>query len=450
MGKGLDFVPTVAKQQKEMLKEAGVDSIEELFTDIPKEILIKKDLNIGKGLSEQELEKEITALSNKNADSKKYSYFLGAGCYNHFIPSIVSHLVGRSEFYTSYTPYQPEVGQGTLQSIYEWQTIISILTGMDLANASMYDGASALAEAMMMAKHITKRNEVIVSNAINPQYKETVVTYANAADLNLIEAAFENGITSVRELKQKINQNTTSVLVQHPNFFGCLEDLHEAAELAHEKGALLVVCVNEMLSLGMLKPPADFGADIVCGEAQSFGNSMSFGGPHVGFIATKEKYMRQIPGRIVGKTTDADGNISYVLTLQAREQHIRREKATSNICSNQALCALAATIHITALGKGGIKKMANHNLQLAHYAYKRIIKLKGFESVFDRPFFNEFVVKCKDAKKLQQKLLKNNIIGGYDLSKDFPGLEDCLLFCVTEMNSIEEINKLVRILGGEK
>jgi glycine dehydrogenase subunit 1 len=311
-----------------------------------------------------------------------------------------------------------------------------------VANASMYDGASALAEAALMTIRITKRDEIIISAAVNPQYKEVVKTYANANSLKLKEIDFDDGVTDLNRLKNEINDNTAAVLIQNPNFFGCIEKLEEIEKITHERRALLVVCVAEPTSLGILKAPGDY-ADIVVGEGQSFGNPLSYGGPYLGFMATKQGYMRQLPGRLVGRTVDADGERGFILTLQAREQHIRREKATSNICSNEALCALAATIYLATLGKN-LRKLANINLQKAHYAFNKLKEIG--ERVFEKPFYNEFIIKCSDVKKINEELLKNKIVGGLELEKYYPQLKNCLLFCVTELNTREEIDKMVEIV----
>jgi glycine dehydrogenase subunit 1 len=371
---------------------------------------------------------------------------LGAGAYHHFIPAVIPHLIGRSEFYTSYTPYQPEASQGLLQTIYEFQTLICELTGMDVANASMYDGASALAEAMIMASHITGREEVIISKTIHPEYREVVRTYAQAKDLKIVEIGYENGITSLEELKEKVSNKTAAVLIQNPNFFGSLENLKKIERIAHKNKSLLVVAIVEPTSLGLLRPPGELGADIVVGEGQSFGNSISFGGPYLGFMATKDKYMRRLPGRLVGVTTDSEGRRGYMLTLQAREQHIRREKATSNICTNEALCALAATIYLVSLGKEGLRRVAELSTQKAHYAFEKIKGAEGFKKTFSSPFYNEFVIKCRNAKRIKQALLKEKIIGPLELERYYPELKNHLLFCTTEMNSREEIDRLVSVL----
>lgn len=440
------FIPNTDRNRKEMLEALGLRSVKELFQNIPEELLLKKNLKIPKGLSEIELVKEMRLLSEKNADLEHYSCFLGAGAYHHFIPSVISHLIGRSEFYTSYTPYQPEVSQGLLQAIYEFQTLICELTGMDVANASMYDGASALAEAMIMAFHITGREEVVISGTVHPEYRKVVKTHARAKNLKIIDVGYENGITSLKELKEKISSKTAAVLIQNPNFFGSLENTGEIEKITRENKSLSIVTIVEPTSLGLLKPPGKWGADIVAGEGQSFGNPISFGGPYLGFMATKDKYMRKLPGRLVGATTDSKGRRGYMLTLQAREQHIRREKATSNICTNQALCALAATIHLVSLGKKGLRKVAELSIQKAHYAFEKIKGIEGFEGIFSSPFYNEFVIKCRDTKKTNQILLKEKIIGPLELGGYYPELKDHLLFCTTEMNSREEIDKLVATL----
>ncbi len=445
----MKFIPNTDRDRKEMLKFLGVKSIKKLFKNIPEELLLKKNLKIPKGLSEIELVKEMRLLSGKNADLEHYSCFLGAGAYHHFIPAIIPHLVGRSEFYTSYTPYQPEASQGLLQTIYEFQTLICELTGMDVANASMYDGASALAEAMIMAFHITGREEIIISKTIHPEYREVVKTYAQAKDLKIIEVGYENGITFLEELNKKVSDKTAAVLIQNPNFFGSLENLKEIERIAHKNKSLFIVAIVEPTSLGLLKPPGELGADIVVGEGQSFGNPISFGGPYLGFMATKDKYMRKLPGRLVGATTDSKGRRGYILTLQAREQHIRRERATSNICTNQALCALAATIYLVSLGKEGLRKVAELSTQKAHYAFGKIKEIEKFEEVFSSPFYNEFVVKCKNAKRINQVLVKEKIIGPLELERYYPELKNHLLFCTTEMNSRGEIDKLVSVLRSK-
>lgn len=442
----MNFIPNTPEDRKKMMASIGITKVEQLFKDIPNNKLLKKGLDIPDGLSEIELKRLMTAISEKNKHG--FTSFLGAGAYNHFVPAVIDHLVSRSEFYTAYTPYQAEASQGILQAIYEWQTLISELCGMDMANASMYDGSTALAEGAFMAVNITKRRELIVSSTIHPEYREVVRTYASAKNLKLIEIDFEAGTTSLEKLKNSVTEATAAVLVQSPNFFGLIEDIEAISRAVHKKGALIVVCVNEPTSLGMFKPPGEYGADIVVGEAQCFGNPVSFGGPGLGFIATKKDLARQIPGRVVGATVDTRYRRGFVLTLQAREQHIRRERASSNICSNEALCALAATIWMATLGKK-LKQLAELNMQKAHFVYEEL-KKRGFEGVFSGPFYNEFVIKCKDGAKVQRELLKNGIIGGLGVGSYYPQLKNCLLFCITEMTTREDIDKLLKVMGGLK
>ena len=439
----MDFIPNTDKDRKEMLKSINVGRISDLFKDIPKGLLLKKELKIPKGLSEIEVKDLLRDISLKNR--LDFSYFLGAGAYKHFIPSVVNHIVSRSEFYTAYTPYQPEISQGMLQAIYEYQSMICGITGMDVANASMYDGASALAESCIMAANITRRNEILISKTMHPDYRQVVKTYCDAHDFKLVEVDFEKGITSVDDLKEKISEGTAAVLVQNPNFFGCIEDLKEIEKIVHSRKALLNVCVVEPTSLGILKGPGSFKADIIIGEGQSFGNNLNFGGPYLGIIATRKEYVRQIPGRLVGATVDKEGKKGYILNLCAREQHIRREKAASNICSNEALCALAAAVYLSAMGKSGLRKVAELCLHKSHYLSNGLKEI-GCEIVFDRPFYNEFVVKVKDSSKVNEMLLNEGIIGGLDLGKYYSELSNCLLFCVTELNTREEIDKLIEVL----
>jgi len=408
-------------------------------------VLLKDKLKIPSGLSEIEIKdllKKISEMSNIS-----FSYFLGAGAYKHFIPSVVNHIVSRSEFYTAYTPYQPEISQGMLQAIYEYQTMVCSLTGMEVANASMYDGASALAESCIMAVNITKRNEILMSKAVHPDYRQVVETYCKAHSFSLVEVDFEGGVTAVDVLKEKISDKTAAFLVQSPNFFGCIEDLNEIEKIVHDNGALFNVCVVEATSLGILKSPGSFNADIFVGEGQSFGNPINFGGPHLGIMATKQMYVRHLPGRIVGGTVDSEGERGYILNLQAREQHIRREKASSNICSNEALCALTATVYLSSLGKNGLRKVSELCLQKAYYLAEGLSKI-GVEIKFKADFYNEFVVKVDDASRVNSELLKKGIVGGLELSKYYPELSNCLLFCVTELNTREEIDKLVGVVKG--
>jgi glycine dehydrogenase subunit 1 len=433
----LNFILNTPKQIEEMLKFIGVSSLNDLFIDIPREILLKDDLKISTGLSEFDLKKHLKGIAEKNKID--FTSYLGAGAYNHFIPAIVNHIISRSEFYTAYTPYQPEISQGILQSIYEYQSMIAELTGMDVANASLYDGATALAEACIMSSCITGRNRILMVNSVHPEYKEVVKTYCNAHNFDIEEIDEE-------EIKVKVSDATAALLVQNPNFFGCIEDLKEIERIVHEKNNLLVVSVVEPTSLGLLKSPGSLGADIVVAEGQSFGNPMNFGGPYLGIIATKDKYKRNIPGRLVGLTVDSAGERSFVLTLQAREQHIRRERACSNICSNEALCALACTVYLAALGKHGVKELAELNVQKSHYLANRL-KEVGFDLLYDKPFYNEFVVKVKDSAEFNDKLLKNGILGGLDLGWYYSELKNCILFCVTEVITKTDMDRLIDIVA---
>ncbi|GHH96971.1 aminomethyl-transferring glycine dehydrogenase subunit GcvPA [Neobacillus kokaensis] len=440
------YLPMTEQDKKAMLETIGVSTVDELFSDIPEKVRFQGQYNIKPAKSETALTKELFKLAGKNADLKQNASFLGAGVYDHYMPIIVDHVISRSEFYTAYTPYQPEISQGELQAIFEFQTMICELTGMDVANSSMYDGGTALAESAMLSAGHTKRKTIVVSSAVHPEYRDVLKTYAKGQYLEVVEVPVKDGITDVSVLKDLVNKDTAAVIVQYPNFFGRIEPLKELEEVIHEQKALFVVSSNP-LSLGVLTPPGKFGADIVVGDAQPFGIPAAFGGPHCGYFAVTNKLMRKVPGRLVGQTTDEEGRRGFVLTLQAREQHIRRDKATSNICSNQALNALAASVAMTALGKNGVREMAAANLQKANYA-KNAFKAAGFEVVYDGHLFNEFVVKLNNpVKQVNQKLLEKDIIGGYDLGRDYPDLANHMLIAVTEQRTKEEIDTLVKELG---
>jgi glycine dehydrogenase subunit 1 len=440
------YLPMTEEDKQVMLETIGVNSVEELFSDIPESVRFQGEYNIKPAKSETALMKELMQMSEKNADLKKYTNFLGAGVYDHYQPIIVDHVISRSEFYTAYTPYQPEISQGELQAIFEFQTMICELTGMDVANASMYDGGTAIAEAAMLSAGHTRRKKVLVSSALHPETKEVVKTYAKGQYIQVIEVPHQNGVTDVEALKELMTDEIAAVIVQYPNFFGRIEPMKELEPIIHEKNALFVVSSNP-LSLGALTPPGKFGADIVAGDAQPFGIPAGFGGPHCGYFTVTNKLMRKVPGRLIGQTVDDQGRRGFVLTLQAREQHIRRDKATSNICSNQALLALAAAVAMTALGKKGVNEMAVANIQKANYA-KNLFKESGFTVALDGPSFNEFVVQLnKPIKQINQDLLKKGIIGGYDLGRDFPELENHMLIAVTELRTKEEIDTLVKELG---
>jgi glycine dehydrogenase subunit 1 len=440
------YLPMTEQDKQAMLDAIGVTSIDELFSDIPEKVRFKGEYNIKAAKSETPLMKELFNMASRNADLKRNVSFLGAGVYDHYMPVIVDHVISRSEFYTAYTPYQPEISQGELQAIFEFQTMICELTGMDVANSSMYDGGTALAEAAMLSAGHTKRKKIIVSTAVHPEAREVLKTYAKGQYLNVIEVPVIDGVTDLDTLKGLVNEDVAAVIVQYPNFFGRIEPLKELEEIIHANKSMFVVSSNP-LSLGVLTPPGKFGADIVIGDAQPFGIPTAFGGPHCGYFAVTTKLMRKVPGRLVGQTTDDQDRRGFVLTLQAREQHIRRDKATSNICSNQALNALAASVAMTALGKKGVREMAAANLQKAHYA-KSVFKEAGFEVVYDGHSFNEFVVKLnKPVKEINQKLIQKGIIGGYDLGRDYSELVNHMLIAVTEQRSKEEIDTLVKELG---
>lgn len=440
------YLPMTEQDKKAMLETIGVSSIDDLFSDIPERVRFKGDYNIKPAKSESSLMKELALLAEKNADLKKNTSFLGAGVYDHYIPVIVDHVISRSEFYTAYTPYQPEISQGELQAIFEFQSMICELTGMEVANSSMYDGATALAEAAMLSAGQTRRKKILISAAVHPEAKEVVKTYAKGQYIEVVEVPYQDGITDIEKLKNMATDEVAAVIVQYPNFFGRIEPLKEIEEIAHAQKAMFVVSSNP-LALGILTPPGKFGADIVVGDAQPFGIPTAFGGPHCGYFAVTSKLMRKLPGRLVGQTVDEEGRRGFVLTLQAREQHIRRDKATSNICSNQALNALASSVAMTALGKKGVKEMAIANIQKAHYA-KEAFKENGFEIVFEGPSFNEFIVKLnKPVKEVNKALLQKGIIGGYDLGRDFSDLENHMLVAVTELRTKEEIDTFVKELG---
>jgi len=419
----------------------------DFFRDIPQEARLKGGLPIGPGLSQLETEALVRRMEKKNRIPD--TTLLGAGCYHHYIPSAVPAITGRSEFYTAYTPYQPEISQGLLQGIFEFQTMVSRLTGMDAANASLYDGAAALAEGAIMACLITGKNKILMSRTIHPQYRETVKTYCRARSIAVQEVLNDTstGQISVRDLEDKLDSETAAFLVQSPNFLGIIEDLESLSPVVQNKKALLVSAFTEALSLGILKAPGALGADISVGEGQSLGIPPSFGGPHLGIMACKERYIRKLPGRIVGMAKDRKGQSGFVLTLQAREQHIRREKAASNVCSNQALCALAATVYMASLGGSGLREMAQVNYQRAHFLAGKLSGLPGFSLPLEGPFFNEFLVHCENPEEVNRKLRQRGIQGGYPLEKDYPELKGSLLFCVTEMINREDMDTVLEVLS---
>jgi len=428
-----------------MLDAIGLESAAELFSSIPEDLRMRRPLNTSEALSELELLTRFEQMAARNVGAQRTS-FLGGGAYSHYIPTIVDHILTRSEFFTAYTPYQPEISQGTLQTIFEFQTLVCQLTGMEVANASMYDGSTALAEAVLMAERVTRRAKVITSAAVHPQYLEVVKTYVQHAGIDLDVAEFDQKTgQSGASLSDSIDEQTAAVVVQSPNFFGSIEELSTLADAAHAKGALLVVAITEAISLGLLQSPGACGADIVIAEGQSFGVPLSFGGPYLGLFATREKYARQIPGRLVGEAFDNQGRRGFVLTLATREQHIRREKATSNICTNEGLIALAATVYLETMGRRGIQEVALQCLQKAAYAAKQISGLQGFSLPFNAPRFNEFVVRAPvDARELLARLSSEKAIdGGLALSRFLPDHTNDFLICVTEINTREQIDALV-------
>lgn len=436
----MSYVPNPPWVVQQMLDSMGLGSIEDLFSDIPEELKLKRELNLPGPQSELELRRDLAKLAAKNMSVESCPCFLGAGAYDHYIPAVVEQMLMRSEFYTAYTPYQPEISQGILQAIFEYQTMICNLTGMDVANASLYDGGSAMAEACALACDVTRRKKVLVPDTVNPCYIEVARTYAIGGKMEIILVPGKDGVADADAIASMIDGQTAGVVVQNPNFYGNLEVGIEKIEKAiHASKGLLLMSVDP-ISLGILKPPADWGADVVTGEGQSLGNPLSFGGPYLGFFAATEKLMRKIPGRLVGETNDLEGKRAFVLTLQAREQHIRREKASSNICSNEALCALAATVYLTIVGREGLKEIAKRCHQLACYAKQQLEKA-GLKLKFQQPFFKEFAVAISDPRAANAALLKEGIIGGCEL-------DGALLLAFTEKRTCAEIDRLISVLGG--
>lgn len=441
------YIANTPEDIQEMLKAIGLESVDQLFDDIPKDVHLNREIDLPNAKSELEVTNYLKELADKNCSLSKLTSFLGAGAYDHYIPSIINHIISRSEYYTSYTPYQPEISQGTLQYIFEFQTLIANLTGMDSANASLYDGGTAIVEAALMAAAYSRKDEIIISRSVKPDARKILQTYAHVQNLKVIEVDVKDGVTDVEALEGLVNDNTAAVIVQSPNFFGIIEDLKTIGEVAHRGKKTTFVAAVDPISLGILKKPGDLGVDVVVGEGQALGIPVSFGGPYLGFMAVKNDYIRKIPGRIVGQTEDLDGKRSFVLTLTAREQHIRREKATSNICSNQGLNALAATIYMVTLGKEGLREVALQSTKKAHYAYEQMIKSGKFKPMFDKPFFKEFAI-TSDLKPadINAVLREEMIIGGYDLGLEYPEFEGGVLYAVTEKRTKDEIDKLTSVL----
>lgn len=444
----MNYIPHTDADRAAMLAAVGVEKVEDLFHDVPAAYRFPT-LELPDPVSEMEIMAELQAISEENLNAGHYPSFLGAGAYHHYVPRVVDHLISRSEFYTAYTPYQPEISQGTLQSIFEYQSMICALTGMDVSNASHYDGATSTAEAVIMAMNSVKgkRNKVLLSPALHPEYRAVVRTYTQGMGLEIV--GDESASAGLPELAARLDGNTACLIVQNPNFLGQIEDLTGLAERVHQAGAMLVVVVTDPISLGLLRAPGDYGADIVAGEGQALGNGLNYGGPYLGFFACREKDVRKMAGRLVGQTVDVEGKRGFVLTLATREQHIRREKASSNICSNQALCALAASIHLAALGKSGLRRLAELCYHKAHYAAQQIAQIDGYQVLGDKPFFHEFVVRCPaPVQAINDYLLDEwGLIGGYDLGRAYPEMKNQMLVCVTEVAGQPEIDALAVALG---
>jgi len=437
------YLPKSPDERREMLQVIGCDSVEQLFESIPADVRVRSPLAIAPGQSEPEILAYFRARAAENARAS--ARFLGAGVYDHYRPSVLDAMISRSEFYTAYTPYQPEISQGTLQALFEYQTLMCQLTGMEVANASLYDGSTALPESVLMALRASRRKRIVTARSVHPEYRQVLATYLQHQEIKLEEAPFsESGQVHDAALAERLGDDVAAVAVQTPNFFGVVEDIPKIAAQAHAAGALLIVMIAEPVSLGVLRAPVE--ADIVAGEAQSLGVPMSFGGPYVGFLASKEKYLRIMPGRLVGQTVDADGKRGFCLTLSTREQHIRREKATSNICTNQALCALMVTVFLSVYGKQGLREMAVHNLSKARYAAE-VFRRAGAKIRFSGPYFNELVVSgLRGGPGLRERLAEQDIVGGLDLERFYPELAGDVLLCFTETASREKIDLLVRIM----
>lgn len=439
----MPYIPTTEAERAAMLQAIGVESVDELFSDIPEAIRFQGWLDLPEAMSEADLQRHLRRLASRNADLDRYICFLGAGAYDHLIPAALENLVARNEFVTAYTPYQAEISQGVLQTIYEFQSLICRLTGLDVANASMYDGASAVAEACIMAAAATDRPKVILSGSMHPEYIQVTQTYLSHQNVEVKTIPVTQGLTDMRLLEASVDEQTAAVVVQHPNAYGVFEKPERVAAIAKAKGALFISVVDP-ISLGILKSPGEYGADIAVGEGQPLGIPLSFGGPYLGFLAARKELVRRMPGRIVGRTVDAQGRPGYVLTLQTREQHIRRQRATSNICTNQALMALRATVYLSLLGRHGLRRVAELALQKARYAYERLCEIPGWTPPWREPFFKEFVLRAPvNVNELNRFLFERGIIGGFPLENWKGSLAGTVLFCVTEARTREEIDTLV-------
>jgi glycine dehydrogenase subunit 1 len=442
-----DFVPRSESEKQEMLRSIGAQTFEDLLADMPDSVRVKGDLDLPPAMSEFEAKRFLKDLASRNAAPGEWTSFLGAGAYDHYIPSLVDHMSRRPEFYTAYTPYQAEVSQGTLQVIYEYQSLIARLTGMEIANASLYDSGTALAEAVLMANAVNRKTEVVISGCANPRRLEVLRTYLRATGFRIKQTDAGRGFTDPAEIEALVGSETACVVMDNPNFLGIIEDCESISTLARQHGALFIVCADP-ISLGLLRPPSDYGADVVVGEGQALGNRLSFGGPYLGFMAAGRKFIRKLPGRIVGRTVDAAGRTSFCLTLQTREQHIRREKATSNICTNQALVALRGAVYLCWLGKVGLKELAETCLSKAVYA-KEALASAGFEIHFDRPFFREYAVDVPgDPAAFLSGLAEHKIAGGIPLGGFHASLDKSILMAFTEKRTREEIDRMVETMAG--
>ncbi len=445
MGALMPFISNTDEQRKQMLQEIGVNSFEELLAGIPKDLFIKGKLNLSDPMSEMEIAKHITKLSEKNTNTNQFVSFLGAGIYDHFIPAAVNYIIGRPEFYSAYTPYQAEVSQGTLQFIYEFQTMICELTGMDVANASMYDGATAAAEAILIALRHTRRKKILISSLIHPSYKEVIKTYTSPLNVELVYIPQKDGRTDIEVLKDTIDDTVGVVLIQTPNFLGCIEDMKSIDPIVHSYKNCLLIASVDPISLMLFNTPSEYNADIVVGEGQVLGNMQNLGGPLFGFFAAKKNLIRKMPGRIVGATHDKNGQRGYVLTLQTREQHIRRDKATSNICTNESLCALAATVYMVLMGKKGLREVAKQSTIKAHYLFEKICDVDGFSPAYSSPFFKEFAVRTEEKPdKIIKKMKDKGYFAGVDITPF--GYENQILMAVTEKRTKSEIDNFIHEL----
>ena len=450
LGSAMPYIPNTVADEQTMLRAIGVGSLEELFATVPAELRLDRPLDLPPAMGEMELTSHVARLAGRNTPAGQVACFLGGGSYDHFIPAVVDYVAARSEFYTAYTPYQAEASQGNLQAMFEYQTLITQLTGMDVSNSSLYDGGSAAAEAVLMALGATRRSgRVVTAASVHPEYRQIVDTYLANLDVELLAVPTPEGTVAPDRIKAAVDDRTACVVIQHPNFFGCLEDMDAISGITHDAGALLIAVVDP-ISLGLFKRPADYAADIVVAEGQALGSPMSYGGPSLGIMACGEQFVRRMPGRLVGQTVDRRGKRCWVLTLQTREQHIRREKATSNICTNQALLALRAAVYLGSMGPAGMREVAELCLQKARYAAERLSATSSLYLAFEKPVFKEFVIRVNggNVNRLVETALAKGIFAGVPLGRWYPELADCLLIAVTEKRTKAEIDHLVGCLGA--